>query len=77
MSAEVLSKLREKLLSESGLEVVEVGEVRERDWLPRMYEIEMMPYLGEDLIENYYPKLEKHSWTPGFGAPCKRGRKKR
>ena len=77
MALEVHTKLREKLLSESGVELVEVGEVRERDYLPRMYEVELMPFMGEDPVESYFPKLAKPSWSPGFGAPCKRGRKKR
>jgi hypothetical protein len=77
MSAEVLSKPREKLLSESGVELVESGRVREREYLPGSRDIELMAGFGEHPIEDYFPEPTKPSRPPGFGAPCKRGRKKR
>lgn len=33
--------------------------------------------LMEDMKEDYYPKKVVENWTPGQGAPMKRGRKRR
>lgn len=75
LSLDLHSEMLERVLANGG-EVLEVS--RDSDYLPPGMSVEMLKSFGEDHVEDYYPKQDKPSWSPGFGAPMKRkGKKKR
>lgn len=72
-------KIREQMVAK-GIDLGKIVEVFDHaDISPKDGWPVPIPFqrLMEDMKEDYYPKKVVENWTPGQGAPMKRGKKRR
>lgn len=74
-----INEHRDELISQ-GIDLDHIIQVIEQaDISPKEGWPDPIPFqrLMEDMREDYYPKKVVENWTPGQGAPMKRGKKRR